>query len=57
MNEAGWRPAELAEIQNHLTNKSWTEIDDFESQGSNATQQPCIGLRMIKIKIKIKIRF
>ena len=30
MNEAGWRPAELAEIQNHLTNKSWTEIDASE---------------------------
>ena len=30
MNEKGWRPAELAEIQNHLTNKSWTEIDASE---------------------------
>jgi hypothetical protein len=30
MNEAGWRPAELAEIQNHLANKSWTEIDASE---------------------------
>ena len=30
MNERGWRPAEIAEIQNHLTNKSWTEIDASE---------------------------
>ena len=30
MNESGWRPAELAEIQNHLTNQSWTEIDASE---------------------------
>ena len=27
LDEASWRPAELAELENHRTNGSWTEID------------------------------